>query len=162
MVEALYPDVLLAATFNTTLHPASGSKLDIQVALKVVENAVRLGMLAGLTVDVPGVNFPGEPDHIVACDYAPPDRTNWMVKDSDGGFYQKLGAGKYGLPDKSIYGVRLLVGSPISFPDYSTEYDKSLGQALYRAAQVYRHARDIKDTTGMVNAQEIINKLIGL
>lgn len=156
VVEQLYPDVVLADSFNTTLHPASGVKVEMEAALQRIINCVALGMPVMITVDVPGVNRPGEPDHIVTLITAPADLKGWTVHDSDGGRVIELKEGsKYGPPEKAVYGARILVGLPQSFPDYSTDRDKAYAAGFGKAAQVMR-GRNVQ-----TYSKEIVDSFIG-
>lgn len=132
-LEELYPDVVLVKAFDTTNMPTSGSHVQIETALTTIQNCLSMGIPVMITVDVPGFNTTGMPDHIITL------REGWLASDSDGGVIELLADGhKYPNPEKSVYGARILVGSPTSFPSTSSERDRSLGQALAKAAQMSR------------------------
>lgn len=138
-LEQLYPDVALAAAFDTTNQPTSGSHVLVDVALKRISNLVRLGIPVMITVDVPNAGIAGFPDHIITLTNAPEGGIGWLANDSDGGTVEMLAVNhKYPPPDKSIFGARVLVGAPTSFPDYSDDRDKRDAVALWKASQVMR------------------------
>lgn len=138
-LEQLYPDLVLASAFDTTNQPTSGSHVLLEVALKRISNLVRLGIPVMITVDVPNAGVAGFPDHIITLKYAPEGSVGWLANDSDGGTEELLALNhKYGPPDKSIFGARILVGAPLSWPDYSDDRDRRDAIALWKAAQVMR------------------------
>lgn len=156
VLEKLFPDVVLADSFTTTLSKASSSKVEMNSALARIITAVKKGIPVMVTVDVPNVGIPGVVDHIVTLKYAPDSLEGWLVNDSDGGHEIELKAGgKYGTPEQAIFGARVLVGSPTGFPDYSTAEDKAYGQGLAKAAQVMR-GRNIA-----VYSKEIVDSFLG-
>lgn len=135
VLEQLFPDLVLASAFDTTNMNTSGSHVLIDVAIKRIQDIVSMGIPCLITVDVPGVNSPGQSDHIICCT----DAQEWLCNDSNGGVVVKFAQGfPYGPPEKAIFGARVLVGSPTAFPDYSTDKDKRDGQAYWLAAQISR------------------------
>jgi hypothetical protein len=149
VLEKLYPDLVLADAFDTTDMNTSGSHVLIDVAMKRIQSLVRMGIPVLITVDVPGVNSPGQSDHIICCT----DAENWLCNDSNGGVEVKFAPNfPYGPPEKAIFGARILVGAPTSFPDSSDERDKRDAVALWKASQVMRgrhvptYAKEIVDS----------------
>lgn len=151
-LEKLYPDLVLASVFDTTNMTTSGSHVLISEAIKRIQNLVRMGVPVLITVDVPGVNAPGQSDHIICC----VDAEEWLCNDSNGGVEVKFAQGfPYGPPEKAIFGARVLVGGPTSFPSYSDFRDKRDGTALWKAAQVMR-GRNVQ-----TYSREIVKTLCG-
>lgn len=151
-LEQLYPDLVLADAFDTTNMNTSGSHVLIDVAMRRIQDLVSMGVPVLITVDVPGVNSPGQSDHIICLT----DGEKWLANDSNGGVEMKLAQGfPYGPPEKAIFGARVLVGAPTAFPDYSTDKDKRDGVALWKASQVMR-GRHVK-----TYSKEIVDSFLG-
>lgn len=155
VIEQLYPDTVFADSFNTVLQPTSGSLVQMDTAIKRIRRAVSIGLPVGVCVWVKGGLSTLKPNHIVVLVDAP-ENGAWTVHDSDGGhIIQLTEGGKYGTPQEAIYGARILVGSPTSFPDWSTEADREDGQACFKAAQVMR-GRNVQ-----TYSKEIVDSLLG-
>lgn len=152
VLESLFPDLVLASAFDTTLMNTSGSHVQIDVAIRRIQSIVQMGIPVLITVDVPGVNSPGQSDHIICCK----DAEEWLCNDSNGGVEVKLAQNfPYGPPEKAIFGARVLIGAPIGWPHYSDDRDKRDGVALWKAAQVME-GRNVK-----TYSKEIVRGLCG-
>lgn len=155
VVEALFPNVVMTDSFNTTLQPGNDQHVQMDTALKRIARAVRIGMVVGVCVWIKNGLNTGKPNHIVALVDAP-DSGPWTYHDSNGGKVGQFTPGsQFGTPDQAIYGARILVGSPTSFPDYSTDADKEDGQACFKASQVMR-GRNVQ-----TYSKEIVDSLLG-
>lgn len=149
-LSQLYPDVFLYRSAWTTNFPnRDTAKEAIETALKRIERSVKLGMPVLLCVD--NILKDRIPDHAVNLFDAPADRAKWRIMDPDGGktVYFK---DKYGPVETGIYGYRMIVGSPLHWPDDATELEKDAGIAAWKASMCYRgksvatYSKEILDT----------------
>lgn len=133
----LFPQLYFGGAFYTTNHTGQMTgKIEPPVAIERIKKLVRLGQPVLLHVDH-SPSIPGE-DHFVDLFDAPDDLTKWMIHDPDMPpnsapipFQQR-----YGSPLTGIFGWRQLLGPPTMFPDYSTPFDESVAQALWKASQI--------------------------
>lgn len=112
------------------------SKYEIPEALNILRNLVGMGFPVFLNVD--NIGNDKRPDHFIDLFHAPVTG-QWKAKDPDGGHDVILESGfKYGPKETAIYGFRVLIGTPLNFPDYVNRQDHWKGLAAWRAAMVYR------------------------
>lgn len=149
-IQKLYPDCFLyKACWSTNVIDRYTVKVDINKVLSDVERAVRFGLPVLLCVD--NILKDKIPDHAICLYDAPTDRTQWKIMDPDGG-KQILFKDKYGTVENGVYGYRLLLGSPVCFPDYSTDLDKDVGIACWKAGQIFQgkntqtYSKELLDT----------------
>ncbi len=151
-VERAFPMLHFYDRLYTDNDPRNnGAEIRAAAALKKVRRLLDLGQPTILAVD--NIGNDGYPDHaVLAVDYTlGPDGLvkDFLIHDPDGGKVINF-TSKYGPPLTKLYGMVVIIGSPIEYPAQST--DKEDGASLWMAAEIKKgmnvntHARTLVDS----------------
>lgn len=117
-------------------------KLEQSTAIARIQRIVSLGIPVIACVDHLGNDE--WPDHAVVIYDAPEDPFKWMMHDPDGGLNMPF-SGRYGDPMLGLYGYRVVIGPPQSWPDSSDGILKAMGDVAWKLSQL-RKAYDKLDS----------------